>query len=77
MEEKPLALFKDLEREGKKPMFMLRKLAGSAVDGAGAGIGSKPPDSGGRLGGGGGLMSSASSIRAMGVQGTSLPGGVL
>ena len=76
MEEKPLALFKDLEREGKKPMFMLRKLAGSAVDGIGAGIGSKPPDSGGRLGGGG-LMSSASSIRAMGVQGASLPGGVL
>jgi Ras association (RalGDS/AF-6) domain len=25
-EEKPLAIFRDLEREGKKPMFMLRKL---------------------------------------------------
>ena len=27
LHEKPLALFKDLDREGKKPMFMLRKLA--------------------------------------------------
>jgi protein STE50 len=27
LDEKPLALFKDLDREGKKPMFMLRKLA--------------------------------------------------
>jgi hypothetical protein len=61
MEEKPLALFKDLEREGKKPMFMLRKLAGSAVDEAAAGIGSKLPDSGGRLGGGGGPITEASS----------------
>ena len=26
LEEKPLALFKELDREGKKPMFMLRKL---------------------------------------------------
>ena len=25
--EKPLALFKDLDREGKRPLFMLRKLA--------------------------------------------------
>jgi protein STE50 len=74
MEEKPLALFKDLEREGKKPMFMLRKLTGSAVDGVAAGIGSKPPDSGGRLGG---PMSSASSVRAMVAQSASLPGGVL
>jgi hypothetical protein len=27
MEEKPLILFKQLDKEGKKPMFMLRKLA--------------------------------------------------
>lgn len=27
LEEKPLALFKELEKEGKKPMFMLRKLS--------------------------------------------------
>ena len=74
MEEKPLALFKDLEREGKKPMFMLRKLAGSAVDGVSAGMGSKPPDSGGRLGG---PLSSGLSVRGMGAQSASLPGGVL
>jgi protein STE50 len=27
LDEKPLALFKDLDKDGKKPMFMLRKLA--------------------------------------------------
>jgi protein STE50 len=27
LDEKPLALFRDLERKGKRPMFMLRKLA--------------------------------------------------
>ena len=76
MDEKPLALFKDLDREGKKPMFMLRKLAGSLGDATSAGIGLRPPDSGGRLGGGG-PMSSAASIRTMGAPGVNLPGGVL
>ena len=28
LHEKPLALFKDLDRSGKKPMFMLRKVTG-------------------------------------------------
>ena len=28
LDEKPLTLFRDLDREGKRPMFMLRKLAG-------------------------------------------------
>ncbi|KAI9846726.1 MAG: Adaptor for signal transduction [Thelocarpon superellum] len=32
LEEKPLILFKQLDREGKKPMFMLRKIA-PTVDG--------------------------------------------
>lgn len=27
MDEKPLILFKQLDKEGKKPMFMLRKIA--------------------------------------------------
>lgn len=27
MEEKPLILFKQLDKEGKKPMFMLRKIS--------------------------------------------------
>lgn len=77
MDEKPLALFKDLDREGKKPMFMLRRLATSAND-ASAGIGLKPPGPGGG-GGLGGPMSSATSIRTMGGMGpgVNLPGGVL
>ena len=28
LEEKPLVLFKQLDKEGKKPMFMLRKTEG-------------------------------------------------
>ena len=75
MDEKPLALFKDLDREGKKPMFMLRKLAGSLGDASSAGIGLRPPDSGGRAGGI--AMSSAASVRTMGAPGVNLPGGVL
>jgi hypothetical protein len=77
MEEKPLALFKDLDREGRKPMFMLRKVGGSAGDGVGAGIGLRPPGLGGGGGGGGGPMSSAASMRTIGGQGVNLPGGVL
>jgi len=72
MDEKPLALFKELDREGKKPMFMLRKVTGGAGDAASAGIGLKPPGLGG-----GGPMSSAASVRTTGGQGVSLPGGVL
>jgi hypothetical protein len=30
MEEKPLILFKQLDKEGKKPMFMLRKMNANA-----------------------------------------------
>lgn len=33
MEEKPLILFKQLDKEGKKPMFMLRKTTNAQVDG--------------------------------------------
>lgn len=76
LEEKPLALFKELDREGKKPMFMLRKLANPIVTGPGMNPGAsnlKPPDSGGRSG----AMSSAASVRTMGMGGRDLPGGVL
>jgi hypothetical protein len=70
LEEKPLSLFKDLDREGKKPMFMLRKLAGGDV-----GI---PASAAGVKGlGSGATMSSAASVRTMQPPGTSLPGGVL
>ncbi|RFU28858.1 hypothetical protein B7463_g7475, partial [Scytalidium lignicola] len=33
MDEKPLILFKQLDKEGKKPMFMLRKIQNSSTDG--------------------------------------------
>lgn len=49
MEEKPLILFKQLDKEGKKPMFMLRKISPSgdaAGDGPGsAGLDRRPPHS--------------------------------
>ncbi len=71
LEEKPLALFKDLDREGKKPMFMLRKLANPMVgEPVTAGIGFKAPVQAGGFGmsmGGGGLSGG----------GRPLPGGVL
>jgi hypothetical protein len=76
MDEKPLALFKDLDREGRKPMFMLRKLTGGAADAISAGMGLKPPGSAG-TGSGGGQLSSAASVRTTGGQGGNLPGGVL
>lgn len=54
MEEKPLILFKQLDKEGKKPMFMLRKISpgvpGEVVGGGGDGPGSAGLDSGGRGG---------------------------
>ena len=69
LEEKPLALFKVLDREGKKPMFMLRKLANPGGDAMGV---TKPMSAGGSGGG----LSSAASVRTLGVRGE-LPGGVL
>lgn len=72
LEEKPLALFKDLDKEGKKPMFMLRKLANPIVDMGSATGGVKPLGSGG---GGGASLSGAASVRTMPTQ--NLPGGVL
>lgn len=42
LEEKPLMLFRDLEREGKKPMYLLRKLKPVRVETAGETAGSPP-----------------------------------
>ncbi|KAF7506808.1 hypothetical protein GJ744_011420 [Endocarpon pusillum] len=67
LEEKPLALFKALDSEGKKPMFMLRKLAPSVETPSSAGI--RAPG----LGVGGATMSSGASVRTLG----NLPGGQL
>ena len=52
LEEKPLILFKQLDKEGKKPMFMLRKTNNAQVDGTGevpgsAGLGSAATRGGG------------------------------
>lgn len=41
MDEKPLILFKQLDKEGKKPMFMLRKINSAQTDG-GVGMGMDP-----------------------------------
>ena len=73
LEEKPLALFKDLDREGKKPMFMLRKLANGIVGDVPIGGSTLRPQG---QGGGGGLQSSAASVRTMGQERT-LPGGII
>jgi protein STE50 len=67
LDEKPLALFKALDSEGKKPMFMLRKLAPSIDTPSSAGM--RPPG----LGVGGVPMSSGASVRTLG----NLPGGQL
>lgn len=80
LEEKPLALFKDLDREGKKPMFMLRKLANGVVGDVPANPGPsiRPLGSGG--GGGPGLPSSGASVRTQGQEGMGsrvLPGGII
>jgi hypothetical protein len=71
LEEKPLALFKDLDREGKKPMFMLRKLANPIVEVTSAAGALKPMG----VGGGGNGISGSASVRTMSAQ--NLPGGVL
>jgi len=69
LKEKPLLLFKQLDKEGRKPMFMLRRHAspqdgwsGAAGSGGGNGAVDAASVSGSTLGGGGGK---------------SLPGGVL
>lgn len=79
MEEKPLILFKQLDREGRKPMFMLRRHAAPVEGHSGpagmshhqTGVGSMGWDSSGGSGGIGSLGGRAggSSIQ--------LPGGVL
>lgn len=47
LEEKPLMLFKQLDREGKKPMFMLRKHAAPPGEGWHAGRNEGHPGGGG------------------------------
>ena len=69
LEEKPLALFKVLAKEGKQPMFMLRKLANPVLDNI---PGQKPMSAGGVPG-----LSNSGSVRNMNPGRGDLPGGVL
>jgi hypothetical protein len=65
LDEKPLILFKQLDKEGKKPMFMLRKTNNAQVD-----ITGDPPGSAG--------LSSASAAAARGAStGYDPPGGII
>jgi hypothetical protein len=83
LKEKPLLLFKQLDKEGRKPMFMLRRHA-SPQDGwsgaANSGGGSGGGGSGGGGGGSGGERFDAASVNsggAVGPGGKTVPGGVL
>lgn len=50
LEEKPLMLFKQLDREGRKPMFMLRRHASPQEGWSGVtGQSHNPQDSGGKV----------------------------
>jgi hypothetical protein len=46
LDEKPLILFKQLDKEGKKPMFMLRKTNNAPVDPGSAGTDAAPGSAG-------------------------------
>jgi len=46
LEEKPLMLFKQLDKEGRKPMFMLRRHASPQEGWSGAAGGGMPSQSG-------------------------------
>ena len=78
LKEKPLILFKQLDREGKKPMFMLRKHA-APLEGHSGTVGGYHP---GSQGGGGGIYEQGPTLGGMGGRGGNtssiqLPGGVL
>lgn len=68
LKEKPLLLFKQLDKEGRKPMFMLRRHASPQDGWSGAAGG----------GGGGGLEAAGmGGGSAVGAGGKTVPGGVL
>ncbi|EEH09886.1 mapkkk cascade protein kinase regulator ste50 [Histoplasma capsulatum G186AR] len=87
LDERPLILFKQLEKEGRKPMFMLRKQAqlvdGQMVSGyqgppgttGAGGIGIMPGSAG--FDGGTGGLASAGLGRSIQTNSIQLPGGVL
>ena len=83
LDEKPLILFKKLDREGRKPMFMLRRHAPPS-EGYTGHVGGNPGgtsatfdnDGGGGLNSAGQLGSSGASVRGQ-QSAIQLPGGVL
>jgi hypothetical protein len=68
LDEKPLILFKQLDKEGKKPMFMLRKTNNAGADGSGAAPDGTP--------GSAGLMGPGSSSAAAAARGAGAGAGV-
>lgn len=83
LDEKPLILFKQLDKEGKKPMFMLRKTNNAQTDMSGGGGGGPGGVGGGGPGGGGlgeapGSAGLGGSATARGVgMGYDPPGGII
>lgn len=75
LDERPLILFKQLDREGKKPMFMLRKHA-APVEGH-SGTVSNQPGSAGLENGQGSVNMGRGQQYQNGIQLPQLPGGVL
>jgi hypothetical protein len=67
LKEKPLLLFKQLDKEGRKPMFMLRRHASPQDGWSGAAGG----------GGNSGLDNASVSGSTVGAGGKTVPGGVL
>ncbi|KAK3295738.1 uncharacterized protein B0H64DRAFT_153080 [Chaetomium fimeti] len=77
LDEKPLILFKQLDKEGKKPMFMLRKTNNASADGANP---DAPPGSAGLMGPGSTSASAAAAAAARGAGagvGYDPPGGII
>ncbi|KAI9698787.1 MAG: Adaptor for signal transduction [Candelina mexicana] len=76
LDERPLILFKQLDREGKKPMFMLRKHA-APVEGHSGTVSSQPGSAGFENGQGNAVNMGRGQQYQNGIQLPQLPGGVL
>lgn len=77
MDEKPLILFKQLEKSGRKPMFMLRKTTAHPDVQRGGSRELGPADGGGGAGAGGGYAQGRYVGGSRGNQGYEPPGGII
>jgi len=77
LKEKPLLLFKQLDKEGRKPMFMLRRHASPQDGWSGAANSGGGGGGGGGSGSGGGFDAASVSGSTVGAGGKTVPGGVL